>query len=385
MENYLKRFKGVLQFNRNLSDFFFKTITVKDLRKNPDSSTVFLETPPAFEIDFSNYSIDSSPYWIHFKTLQPAPLFYRVIPNAQIVSKGIVINTENEVVLENCIFQKEYLNELCSNHFVYFKKWLPTTKHTRVLALTNRLDNNYYHWTMETLSRVLLIHEYPALKEYKLLIKRGGSPFMKDSLQFLFDYKEEQIISKSLVSKIKTQSTLVISFPHIRDENTQWTNVYYPTIIRKLNHWAHQKLREKKIPLGNTSKNILISRKNAVERRIINEDEFVEQLATYGFQKVCLEELTYKEQVVLFYQAEKIISVHGAGLANLIYGNNLQVVELFPKERYLRDAFYFTQISAALQFKHRVIEYESVNSRQDLIITESLSKEILKKLDFPII
>src|SRR5690606_31639742 len=150
--------------------------------------------------------IESSPYWKNFKTFKQASLFYSEIPNAQIVSKGIVINAQNEVILENCIFQKEYLNELCSNHFVYFKKWLPSSKHNKVLALTNRLDNNYYHWTMETLTRVLLIYDHPELKEYKLLIKRGGSIFMKESLQFLFDYNEDMFITKSLVSKIKTQS-----------------------------------------------------------------------------------------------------------------------------------------------------------------------------------
>lgn len=380
MEKYIKRIQGVLQVNRHISEFFFRFVKIKDLRKNPDALVTVLDKPQPIEIDFSNYCICSSPYWTHFKTFKQDPLFYTEIPKAQIVSKGIVLNAQKEVILENCIFQEEYLNELCSNHFVYFNWLLPTSKHQKVLALTNRLDNNYYHWTMETLSRVLLIHNHPKLKEYSLLIKRDGSRFMKDSLQFLFQYEDEQFITKSLVSKVITQSTLVVSFPHIRDKNTQWTNVYYPEIIRKLNQLAHQRLLEKKISLENTNKNILISRKNATERRIVNEEAFVQQLADYGFQRVCLEELTYIEQVVLFYQAEKIISVHGAGLTNLIYGKNIQVLELFPKKRNIRDAFYFTQISAVLEFKHQVIEYESENRQQDLTISDTLSKEILNKL-----
>lgn len=378
----LKKLKGVLKINRHISDLFFNFLTVKDLRKKPDSSTVFLENSQPIEIDSSNYFIESSPYWKNFKTFKQASLFYSEIPNAQIVSKGIVINAQNEVILENCIFQKEYLNELCSNHFVYFKKWLPSSKHNKVLALTNRLDNNYYHWTMETLTRVLLIYDHPELKEYKLLIKRGGSIFMKESLQFLFDYNEDMFITKSLVSKIKTQSTLVVSFPHIRDENTQWTNVYYPEIIRKLNKLAHQRLYEKNISFEQKPKNILISRKNAIERRIINEGHFLKQLSKYDFTAVCLEELSYIEQVALFYNAEKIVSVHGAGIANLIYGKKIHLIELFPKERNIRDAFYFTQISAALQFKHQTIEYQSENPQQDIKITDTLFSEIIKNLGF---
>lgn len=381
MENYLKKIKSVLKINKHISNFFLKFIKIKDLRNNPDETVVVIKEPLVFEIDFSNYNIDSDPYWKSFKTFTENTIFYSVIPNASIVSKGIVVNTNNEVVLESTIFQLEYLNELYSNHLVHFKNILPKSKKNKVLPLLNRLDNNYYHWTMESLMRVLLVYNKPEFKDYQVLIKQGGSRFMMESLKFLFQFTEKQIITKSILDIIQTDSTMVVSFPHIRNKHTQMTNIYYPWIIQEFNRFAHKRIIESGHDIQSTPKHILISRRNAHLRRIINEDEFLKKLEEHNFKLVYLEKLTFIEQVSLFYGAEKVIAVHGAGIANIIYGKNPLLIELFPKERYIRDAFYFTQITAALKFKHEVIEYKSFNKQQDIEIDQKIFNQILTKLN----
>jgi len=49
-------------------------------------------------------------------------------------------------------------------------------------------------------------------------------------------------------------------------------------------------------------------------RRIINEHEVIEALATFGFVAYALEEMSFSEQVRLFSQAEMVVAPHGAGL-----------------------------------------------------------------------
>jgi hypothetical protein len=380
MENHIKKIKSVIKINKNISNNFLRFIKIKDLRKNPDETVVILKEPVEFEIDFSKYSIDSVPYWKSFKTLSEHKTFYSVIPNASIVSKGIVINSNNEVILESTIFQLEYLNELYSNHLVVLRNGLPNSKHPKVFPVLNRLDNNYYHWTMESLMRVLLVYKKPEFKDYQILIKEGGSRFMFDSLKFLFQLSNKQIITKSLLKVIITDSTLVVSFPHIRNQQTQMTNVYYPSVICEFNRLAQKRITESDDGIQSIPKNILVSRRYAIERRIVNEDEFLKKLEAHNFHLVFLEHLTFKEQVSLFYGAEKIIAVHGAGITNIIYGNKPLLIELFPKERNIRDAFYFAQITAALKFKHEVIEYTSSNKEQDVEIDQNILEEILSKL-----
>ncbi len=380
MEGYLKKIKSILQVNKYISDFFLRFIDIQNLRKNPED-VVSLKDTFEFNIDLSNYHIASSPYWKQFKNIESDPIFYAEIPDATIVSKGIVVTSKKQVILESTIFQKEYLNELYSNHFVVFNKLLPSRKEHKVLSLQNKLDNNYFHWTMESLFRILVIYENPAFQEYNVLIKDGGSRFMFDSLQFLFQLPKERIITKRLLENIKADKAMVVSFPHIRDERTEMTNTYYPYLIRKFNQLAHKRLQENiKNIKTNMPKNILVSRKNAIERRIVNEDDFLQKLKKFDFNAVYLEELTFVEQVSLFYGAENVIVLHGAGITNIIYGKNPLLIELFPKERKIRDAFYFAQITSALQFKHEVIFYNSYNTEQDVLIDDEMFNKIISKL-----
>lgn len=275
------------------------------------------------------------------------------------------------MIIESAIFQEEYLNALCSNHFIIFRKLLPKIKASKIIPLLNYLDNNYYHWNMETLSRVLLVYEKEDFKDYKLVIKKDGSKFMKDSLQFLFQIPKQQFLPKGLISRIEAEEALVVSFPFIRNESSNNGNVYYPSIIQKINQLAQKRLLEfASINVSKYGKNIMISRKNSIERRMLNENEIVEKLKSYSLQLVLLEELSFIEQVALFAQAEKVIAVHGAGIVNVLYATKLRLLEFYPIERNIRDAFYFAQITGALSLDHQVVEYPSTNKQQDFYSEE---------------
>lgn len=370
----LKRVKNILWVNRKLSDFFFRWIRILNYRKETQTVT-FLKAPFSFMVNLDNYSIDRKTYWKDFKTLKADPLFYIEVDKAIILSKGIVLNKKKEVLLESTIFQIEYLNILCSNHIIKFQKLLPSTNENLVFSLLNKLDNNYFHWTIESLTRVLLVNDLPFFRNYKIAIKSDSLPFIKESLQFLFKIKDNQFIEKPIYKKIKTKKTLVVSFPHLRNKSSQNTNVYYPFIINQLNQLAHNRLLEINIAISN-SKNIIISRKNALERRIINEKSFEKSLSKYDFKIIYLETLTYIEQVILFANAKIIIATHGAGITNIIYSKKALLIELFPSKRNIRDAYYFTQITSALEMEHHTLLYQEENNKQDFFIIESLINKI---------
>jgi capsular polysaccharide biosynthesis protein len=74
---------------------------------------------------------------------------------------------------------------------------------------------------------------------------------------------------------------------------------------------------------------LYISRDRAKRRKITNEDDVFELLASKGFEKVSLENLTLKNQVKLFQEALVVIGCHGAGLANIMFmQKNQTVIEL---------------------------------------------------------
>lgn len=233
---------------------------------------------------------------------------------------------------------------------------------------------------MEILPRILVATQTPSFNNYKILIAHHSPSYTKESIAFLFPSLAANIEEVKVFQRVITNTTRLIPFLHIRDTSTRMMNIYYPEMIVRLNKLAHQQIEnieniQKKYPT-----HLIISRKNALQRRILNEEETVKYLGKYGFVNICLEELPFKEQLLHFYYAKKVIAVHGAGITNIIYGKNLKLLELFPKERTIRDAHYFAQISAALNFEHFLIKYKSSNINQDLRIDQKLLTKIGKTL-----
>ncbi len=371
-----KRIRAFVWLNGLVSNAVYPFLRIIDYRKTLTSEVQILEKPHPIVIDHSHLHFEGNAYWKGFETFQGVPLFYVVVPQASIISKGIVLDSQNRVIMESTLFQKEYLNILCSNHLIFLKNFLPQRRETNVISLLNKLDNNYFHWTTESLTRILLIHDKLFFKEYKILVKHEALPFIKTSLNFLFDIPEENIIAKTLGENLEVDNALVISFPHIRNSNTHFTNVYLPDILRKLNALAHRKLESRFFSFSKTPTNFIISRKNALERKILNEDRLIHALAEYDFKSIALEELDYIEQVVLFFRAEVIIATHGAGIANIIYAKQPLLIEVFPEERNIRDAFYFTQITAALGIEHHLFLQKQENEKEDLHFNEALIEKM---------
>ncbi|RMH11808.1 MAG: glycosyltransferase family 61 protein [Gammaproteobacteria bacterium] len=75
---------------------------------------------------------------------------------------------------------------------------------------------------------------------------------------------------------------------------------------------------------------VYISRAGASKRRVLNEDDVIEVLATYGFEAVQAEKMSFHDQVRLFAEARHIIGPHGAGLTNMMFARQCTVLELFP-------------------------------------------------------
>ena len=370
-----KRMKPFVWLNGLVSDMCFPLLKIRDFRKSTHPQVQVLRKAQEIVIDWSHFHFEGNAYWQDFHSFISSDLFYIELENASIISKGMVLDQENRIILESTIFQEEYLNILFSNHLVFLKPLLPKRKEKNIISLLNKLDNNYFHWTLESLTRILLVYEQPFFRDYMVLIKKDALPFVKASLQFLFDIPDARIVEKALGEHVATEKAMVISFPHLRNDASKMTNVYVPSVIRDLNFLAHKKLKLRNINQV-FSKNVIISRRHALARRLLNEDQLLNLLSPYGFEAVVLENLSYTEQVALFAGAENIIAVHGAGLANMVYARNPVLVEFFPEGRNIRDAFYFIQITAALKIKHHLLLQDTANEKEDIFLDHHIMRKI---------
>lgn len=83
---------------------------------------------------------------------------------------------------------------------------------------------------------------------------------------------------------------------------------------------------------GLFSSRVFVSRRNATDRRIVNNPAVSEYLETMGFEEYVLEDMAFGDQVRLFEKADLVIGAHGAGLTNLVFADDPSVIELFPAD-----------------------------------------------------
>lgn len=201
--------------------------------------------------------------------------------------------------------------------------------------------NNYYHFVVDYLSRLLEAEECGIIDPgVNLLIQTNTLPFMKEYLELLkidrgrlvhsgicpITVGELTIVSPRRSRLVPSSNAIKL----LRDRMLTATGAKHPTI-------------------GQGAK-LYVSRQNARLRRIENEHEVIELLRTRGFQIIQAEKLSVAEQVKVFASASTIVAPHGAGLTNLIYSYRPDVVELFPQDDWNRG--YFLALTNILGGRH---------------------------------
>jgi hypothetical protein len=101
---------------------------------------------------------------------------------------------------------------------------------------------------------------------------------------------------------------------------------YFEAIRRPI--FAHFGLPER----HNKTRRIFVTRRHATTRRVLNEAEVSALLARYGFENVELSELSLRQQVELFHQADIVVGPHGAGLSSIVFSGAIRLVVFYATQ-----------------------------------------------------
>lgn len=173
--------------------------------------------------------------------------------------------------------------------------------------------NNYYHLLIDILPRIFGIN--PVINQYinKII-------FLKSN------FKQNNIIETILKHK-----NITIDVKTIKNGTYKFNNSVF-TIKQSLKNinYNYRKLFSKYLN-NEPKKNIYISRADATQRKILNENEIIEKLKKLNFEVINLSNLNFVDQIKTFNNAKCIVTLHGAGLTNLIFSTpKATVIEIFP-------------------------------------------------------
>ena len=245
------------------------------------------------------------------------------------IPQGIVQGMNGLVLIDNqCI--EEMIWRGCPGNYLVAQKIEPSMiqkVNGRMAVITQPAYDNYFHWHTEILSRLALLEIQGT--EYDYLYVPQKSKFMRETLK-MWGIPESKIIAPTS-EDFAIQADEIILPSLVCNSNHGWThfvNYVRPELLAYVKNKLFSSVKQK--DNINFSKKIFISRKDAPFRKVINEDEVFEKFKPYGFERYELSKLSVAEQIVLFNQAEIIVSAQGTGLANSIYcTQKTKIIELF--------------------------------------------------------
>ncbi len=252
------------------------------------------------------------------------PFVFEVV-NAELIGPAAVGFDEDGNLISETVTTIKKLGRNLPTRTLISKK-LPgigTPQMDTACSLVHWWHTNYYHWLMQSLTKLEGLESYQEQTGIKpTLIIPADPPIWKIESLRLLGYEPNDCIQWNR-SKIKVKRLVVPSFQHSASDQ-----LVSPTACRWLRQRIFSNLPKVESQISFSSR-IYISRPKTAGRRLINEDDVLEALTPLGFVAYTLENLSFSDQVRLFSQAEIVVSPHGAGLTNIIFAQNLIVIELF--------------------------------------------------------
>ena len=222
-----------------------------------------------------------------------------------------------------------------------------------VATLNLRNSHNYYHWLVEILPRLATLRQMGFAPDYFLV--DCHTPSQRSALALL-GIPDRELIQPHAGLMLQASELLLPCFPT-------------PGCIHEFRAMFWRTVRsDSTVRSENLPRRLFISRRNARTRRLENDDEVESLLKRRGFETHFLENYSFAEQARLVNNADVVVGVHGAGLANLVFAHSgARVVEIVDGDRYNRRLY--PELSQVVGLRH----WQVIGSRTPRQRTLSLS------------
>jgi len=296
------------------------------------------------------------------------------------VENVAIIN--NNYLFGKTSFQQVNGKLLTSNFNSVLKKGTPRIKKKitgSVLSLVQGASSvNYFHWLFDILPKIFICSKNYNISKIDNFYLSEPQRFQIQSLNF-FKIKKDKVINSKLYRHIEADRIITVDHPW-------YTKGYFFEEFNNFPKWIIIWLRNnflKKKKKFNASKKIFIDRSDSKSHhsQIINKNEVINFLKKQGFKVYKIAKMNFFKQVYLFWNADFIISAHGAALSNLAFCKpKTKIIEIKPE---LQPGNYFKKISRINNLNYICMRTNALNNNcnGDIIISLNQIEIFIKMLD----
>ncbi|MDA3890631.1 MAG: glycosyltransferase family 61 protein [Salinivirgaceae bacterium] len=211
----------------------------------------------------------------------------------------------------------------------------------------------YYHWLLEELPRIYCSRKIQ--EEHTVLVPSKWNSFysFRTMLRSFFKVGKEldessfhhQSIELLGIKKLEVLPMNGYLFVEklLMPSYTAPTGNYNDKLIKEINSFLFSNVEFSTKPKYDK---IYLSRKQAPRRKVLNENEVEKLLTAHGYKCLCFEDFSFKEQVGLAGQCSSLISLHGAGLSNMLFMKQGSIVLELRMKGDQQNLCYYSLASA---------------------------------------
>jgi capsular polysaccharide biosynthesis protein len=221
---------------------------------------------------------------------------------------------------------------------------------------------NYYHWMITELPKIryLIMYEKQCDEEIILLVPESSPRYVAETLELL-NWPTSRVAYIKDPAHI-VQNLLIPSWS-IGPTDYSWLS---KNILKSISNRSTGITEP-----STTGNNVYVSRANAIERRVVNEDEVMDVLSQFGFSRYLLEERSVAENASLFANADIVVGPHGAGLTDIIFSSDATLVELFGAK--VKDPYRRLAADVGVEYESMLCHPDS----SDIVVdTDALADRI---------
>jgi hypothetical protein len=274
-----------------------------------------------FKEEFAELKYDKSSIYSRLWRFQL--LEKRIIPEAAIAiledakvisSSGMIVSKEKVFISD---FSRKFGVPILNRKLKSWNFKRIEHRYFKVAVVTTEGSNTYYHWLFDILPRIFLLEKSGLMDEIEIFVfPELKYDFQRESL-FKIGFPLDKILEIKPNEYLEAKEMIVPSLPSKLGTVNKWSLDF---LSSRLGEHSSKK----------DSNRIYISRKNANQRKLLNEDEIINFLKSEGYLIVLAENLSLDQQITLFANADVVISPHGSGLSNITFcPPGTKVIELF--------------------------------------------------------
>ncbi|WP_340106384.1 glycosyltransferase family 61 protein [Rhodohalobacter sp. 8-1] len=226
-----------------------------------------------------------------------------------------------------------------------------------------RVFRNHSHWITSHLPKLILLKDRDQLENVIFPPPELRTPVIESSFEIL-NIDPDNYRTFDYTRPLKVKKLTVIE-----------TDRFRPELLRSVRDTV---CTAQEIP----HRRLYISRAKAKRRLLINEDEIWPLLKQLGFEKIFMEDLSFRDQITTMQQAEIVVAPHGAAITNVIFCSpGTHVVEIadlsFPNPN-------FYALCAAMDHHYWILNAKSVGDmhplEKDLLIEPRKVQSAVQKI-----